>query len=113
MSSILTARLVGGYTEQGPKSSQAYNAVVFDVVCSVVGLLTKPNSKLCMAKQSMPEVHGLVGFPALKSTGALLSLPTQPILELLVTKDVCLIDIICSLHVHEAYVNIQRSGLHV
>ena len=52
MSSILTARLVGGYTEQGSKCSQAYNAVVLDVVFSVIGLLTKPNSKLCMAKQS-------------------------------------------------------------
>ena len=32
-------------------------------------------------KQSMPEVHGLVGSSALESTGALLSAPTQPILE--------------------------------
>ena len=37
-------------------------------------------------KQSMPEVHGLVGSPALESTCALLSPPTQPILELLFTK---------------------------
>ena len=64
-------------------------------------------------KQSMPEVHDLVGSPALESTGALLSLPTQPILEVVFTEDVCLIDVICRLHVHEAYVNIQRSALHV
>ena len=31
-------------------------------------------------KQSMPEVHGLVGSPELESTGALLSPSTQPIL---------------------------------
>ena len=64
-------------------------------------------------KQSRPVVHGLVGSPALKSTGALLSPPIQPILEVVFTKDVCLIDIICSLHVHEAYVNIQQSALDV
>ena len=34
----------------------------------------------------MPEVHGLIGSPALKSTSALLSAPTQPILEVLLTK---------------------------
>ena len=34
----------------------------------------------------MPEVHGLVGSPALEATGALLSAPTQPILEVLFTK---------------------------
>ena len=37
-------------------------------------------------KQSMPEVHGLVGSSALESTGALLFVPTQPILEVLFTK---------------------------
>ena len=47
----------------------------------------------------MPEVHGFVGSPALESIGALLSAPTQPILEVLFTKpskNACLIDIICS-----------------
>ena len=36
----------------------------------------------------MPEVYGLVGSPALESTGALLSTPTcaQPVLEILFTK---------------------------
>lgn len=56
-------------------------------------------------EQFMPEVHGLVGSPLIPSIGALLSAPTQPILELLFTKpskDVRLIDIICSHHVHEA-----------
>ena len=59
-------------------------------------------------KQSMPEVHGLKGSPALESTGALLSAPTKP------SKDVCLIDIICSHHVLEAsmFRSIQRSALH-
>ena len=76
----------------------------------VLGSTNVPSSVL---KQSVPEVHGIVGSPALKSTGALLSPPTQPILEVVFTKDVCLIDIICSLHVHEAYVNTQRSALHV
>ena len=33
----------------------------------------------------MPEVLGLVGSPALESTGALLSAPTQPILQVLFT----------------------------
>ena len=37
-------------------------------------------------KQSMPEVHGLVGSTVLKSTGALLSMSTQPILEVVVYK---------------------------
>ena len=37
-------------------------------------------------KQSMPEVHGLVGSSTLESTGALLFAPTQPILEVLFTK---------------------------
>ena len=59
-------------------------------------------------KQSIPEVHGLVGSPLLKSTGGLLSPLTQLILEVLFTEDVPLIDIICSLQVHEAYV---RSAL--
>ena len=76
----------------------------------VLDLMGVPSS---VPKQSRPEVHGFVGSPALKSTGALLSPPTQPILEVVFTKDVCPIDIICSLHVHEAYVNIQRSALHV
>ena len=64
-------------------------------------------------KHSRSELHGLVDSPALKSTGALLSPPTQPILEVVFTKDVCLIDTFCSLHVHGAYVNIQRSAMHV
>ena len=38
-------------------------------------------------KYSMPEVH-LEGSPALESTGALLSAPTQPILEVLFTSPV-------------------------
>ena len=45
-----------------------------------------------------------IGSPVLESTGALLSPPTQPILEVVFTKpskDVCLIDIIYSHHVHE------------
>ena len=63
--------------------------------------------------QRQPELHGLVDSLALKSTGALLSPPTQPILELVFTKDVCLIDIIFSLHVHKVYINIKRSALHV
>ena len=53
-------------------------------------------------KQSMPEVHGLVGSPVLESTGTFLSTSTQPILEALFTKpskDIRLIDIICSYHV--------------
>ena len=44
------------------------------------------------SSMSMPEIH-LEGSPALESTGALLSGPTQPILEVLFTKpskDVCL-----------------------
>ena len=55
-------------------------------------------------KYSMPEVH-LEGSPVLEPTGALLSVPTQPILEVLFTKpskDICLIGIICSHHVHQA-----------
>ena len=50
-------------------------------------------------KYSMPEIH-LESSPALESTGALLSAPTQPILEVPFTKlskDICLI---CSHHVH-------------
>ena len=45
----------------------------------------------------MPEVYGLVDSPALESTGALLSAPTQPVLEILFTKpskEVCLINIL-------------------
>ena len=65
------------------------------------------------SKQSMLEVHDLVGSSTLESTGALLSPPTQPLLEVVFTEDVCLIDVICRLQVHKAYVNIQRSALHV
>ena len=55
----------------------------------------------CMPTYSMP----LEGFQALESTGALLSAPTQFILEVLLTKpskDVFLINIICNHHVHQA-----------
>ena len=66
-------------------------------------------------KYSMPEVH-LEGFPALESTSALLSTLTQLILEVLFTKpskDVCLIDIICSHRMHQACMcrNIRQSAL--
>ena len=65
-------------------------------------------------KYSMPEVH-LEGSPALESTGALLSAPTQRYFFTKPSKDVCLVGIICSHHVHQACMcrNIPRSALHV
>ena len=57
-------------------------------------------------KRSRPDVHGFVDSPALKSIGALLSPPTQPILEVVFTKDICLIDILIrSLHVLVGYID--------
>ena len=57
-------------------------------------------------KQSMPEVHGLVGSPAFSANTACIGGTFYKAYS----KDVCLIDIICSLHVHEGC-NIQRSAL--
>ena len=50
LSSVLTALLVGGCTEQGPKCSQAHNTVVAYVVRSVVGLMLKSKSNICVAR---------------------------------------------------------------
>ena len=67
---------------------------------------TKVVAQLGLEGSGLDRVHGLVGSPVLKSTGSLLSPPTQPILEVVFTRDVC------SLHVHEAYITVQRSVLY-
>ena len=50
MSSILTARLVGGCTEQGFKCSQTHNTILWYVMGSVVRMLTKSKFNVCVAK---------------------------------------------------------------